>query len=452
MDWHKYRDKYSQHTNDGSELRRKFLRYMELQEMPMNEALGLQGSITSPSGGGSELEREQIPFEFTVDTTIAGVSGIGRFSLPLTVSEGLNAIVDWGDGSSDTITSHLAPEVTHTYSEAGVYTIKITGSLLGWSFNNGGDRLKMITILKWGILNISVTRAFMGCANLNSIATDAPLITSTNITSTFRFSPNFNGEIGNWDLSNYSGSLFGFFYGATSFNKNVGTWDISKVIGIQEVFRAASSFDQPGIANWNTSSVTNMIGVFLDAAIFNQDISSWDTSGVTDMNRMFLGARLFNRPINSWDVSKVLDMNQMFFGANRFNQPLNDWDVSNVLNMADMFRSNTDFNQPLDNWDVSSVTNMARMFRFAENFNQDIGSWDVSNVTSFSGFMETKTDLTFSPSNLDSIYNGWSQRTLIPNLTISFGTAKYTSAGQAGKDILINTYGWTIVDGGQVTP
>ena len=82
-------------------------------------------------------------------------------------------------------------------------------------------------------------------------------------------------------------------------------------------------------------------------------------------------------------------------------------------------------------------------------FNQDIGSWDVSNVTDFSSFMLGKTAATFSATNLDAIYNGWSASGVQPNVTITFGSAKYTAAGQPGKDILdFAPNNWTITDGG----
>jgi hypothetical protein len=64
-------------------------------------------------------------------------------------------------------------------------------------------------------------------------------------------------------------------------------------------------------------------------------------------------------------------------------------------------------------------------------------------------FMFGKTPLTFSTTNLDAIYAGWSSQVVNTGLTISFGSAKYTTlGGQAGKDILTNTYGWIISDGG----
>jgi surface protein len=116
-----------------------------------------------------------------------------------------------------------------------------------------------------------------------------------------------------------------------------------------------------------------------------------------------------------------------------------------------MFQGSMPLIQDIGSWDVSSVTNMSDMFRSADAFNQNIGSWNVSNVTNFTGFMTGKTAANYSAANLDSIYNGWSALpTLSLNEAISFGTIQYTAAGQAGKDILTNTYGWTITDGGVI--
>jgi hypothetical protein len=65
------------------------------------------------------------------------------------------------------------------------------------------------------------------------------------------------------------------------------------------------------------------------------------------------------------------------------------------------------------------------------------------------GFMGDKTDANYSATNLNAIYNGWSTRPVNPNLNIDFSTIKYTSAGQAGKNILTGApNNWTITDGG----
>jgi len=101
-------------------------------------------------------------------------------------------------------------------------------------------------------------------------------------------------------------------------------------------------------------------------------------------------------------------------------------------------------------FDTSSVEAMNRMFKNAPAFNQNIGTWNVENVQDFAFFMQGKTDATFSTTNLNAIYNGWSTQAVQPDLFIDFGTAEYTAASAAGRLILTGTALWTITDGGQV--
>jgi surface protein len=127
--------------------------------------------------------------------------------------------------------------------------------------------------------------------------------------------------------------------------------------------------------------------------------------------------------------------------------------VGGVIFMNGMFNNARRFNNggssSINNWNVGGVTNMSSMFNSATAFNQDIGSWNVGGVTNFTGFMAGKGAANYSAANLDSIYNGWSQLNVQPNITISFNTIKYTAAGQAGKDILTGApNNWSITDGG----
>ena len=212
-------------------------------------------------------------FAFTVKTDNTGVSTSTQFQLPLTTSTGLNIVVDWGDATTSTITSHLDVNTKHGYPSAGTYSISITGTLLGFQFNNAGDKLKILNISSWGVLDITTNFAFTSCANLTCSATDAPTITTTDLTQTFGTCTNFNGAIGNWD----------------------------------------------------TSGVNNMEGMFSTATAFNQDISTWDTSAVTNMFRMFRGATAFNQDISAWDVSQVSNFSQ-FMLAKTFS----NYDAANL--------------------------------------------------------------------------------------------------------------------------
>jgi len=359
----------------------------------------------TPTDVGVIGVRDVSTFVFTVDTTQSGTSASNQFTLPLTTSTGLDCIVYWGDGTNDRITDHTAPEVNHTYPSGGTYTIRIGGSLLGWQFNSGGDRLKMGEIQKWGALNISVGSGFYGCSNMTCTATDAPTITTTTLANYFRACSNFNGAIGNWDVS----------------------------------------------------SITDMSFMFHSASSFNQDIGNWDVSSVTSFREMFINATLFNQNIGSWVTSSVNNMVATFKNATSFDQPIGNWDVSNVTNIIGMFQNATSFNQDISSWDVSSVTSMETMFRDADAFDQDISSWDINQVTNFTNFMSSATGL--STTNYDALLIGWEAnlQSAYPSgtgypyaISTNFGGSKYTVEGFAARQSLVDNFGWTITDGGQI--
>lgn len=114
-----------------------------------------------------------------------------------------------------------------------------------------------------------------------------------------------------------------------------------------------------------------------------------------------------------------------------------------------MFYGNSLLNSPLiGQMKMQNVVNITGMLAGTTLFNQDISNWDVRNISSANNFMQNKTSANYNASYLDAIYNKWSQLPLKSGVTIGFGSIKYTSAGQAGRDILTTTYGWTITDGG----
>jgi hypothetical protein len=96
---------------------------------------------------------------------------------------------------------------------------------------------------------------------------------------------------------------------------------------------------------------------------------------------------------------------------------------------------------------LSSVTNMYRAFRDCNSANIDARNWDVSNIINLT---ETFLNTNLSVNNLTACYENWSQLNLQQTVAFSAGTTKYNASGQAGRDILVNTYNWIIEDGGQV--
>jgi len=170
-------------------------------------------------------------------------------------------------------------------------------------------------------------------------------------------------------------------------------------------------------------------------------------SSVTDMRSMFRNASSANPDTSNWNVSNVTDMVAMFNRATVANPDVSNWDVSSVTDMRSMFFNTTSANPDTSNWDVSSVTNMDIMFYFATSANPDVSNWDVSNVTDMSLMLKNSN---ISIENLTACYENWSQLNLQQNVSFGAGTIKYNASGQAGRDILVNTYNWTIEDGGLV--
>ena len=229
---------------------------------------------------GADAPDSDTSFTFTMNTENAG-SASDTFVLPLVDDGTINIDVDWGDSSTDNITAYDQAEITHVYSSAGTYTVQMSGTIRGFTFNNSGDKLKILNISQWGDFNVTRASAFMGCNNLDCSATDAPTV-STDPTAMFYWANNLTNIGGDWDMSGVT-SLYLCFYQAAAFN--------------------GASLD-----SWDTSSVTNMNGVFRRAPAFNADISAWDTSSVTNMSNMFDGwgpVGSFNQDLSSWDISGV---------------------------------------------------------------------------------------------------------------------------------------------------
>ena len=297
----------------------------------------------------------------------------------------------------------------------------------------------------------------------------------------------FNQPLDQWDVSSAL-CMRGLFMGATSFNQDISMWDMSNVTDIRLMFRSATSFNQPlnnwnlsslttvdgsfqggvfsyatsfnqDLDNWDMSRVTNIYKMFMDATSFNGSINGWDTSNVTNMGDLFwrrYGGMSFNQPLDNWDVSSVTNMSRMFSGSSNFDQNIGDWDVSSMTNMSEMFcgytSGGTVFNNggssSIENWDTSNVTNMSNMFSWgASEFNHSMANWNIEKVTNFENILIRNSSL--STTNYTATLIGWAAQSPQINQSINFGNANYTYEAISARQTLVDTYGWTISDGGQ---
>jgi surface protein len=253
-------------------------------------------------------------FITTWKTNNAGTSNNNSITIP-TTGVGYNYEVSWkNDGVWET-----GSPTTHDYGTAGTYTVAIRGTFPQIYFNNGGDKLKILSIEQWGsqVWN-SMESAFFGCSNLVGNATDIPNLSSiTNMTNMFQGASSFNQDIGSWNVSSVT-DMFGMFRFASSFNQDISDWDVSNVTNMNQVFARASSFNKD-LSLWDVSSVTDMTYMFANAVSFDQDIGGWDVSSVTDMFGMFTNVTLspanYDSLLNGW-ASRAVQKSVSFQGGN----------------------------------------------------------------------------------------------------------------------------------------
>lgn len=304
-----------------------------------------------------------------------------------------NYNIDWGDGTTET---NQTDSAVHTYTTAGIYTVKITGIFP--STLQLGPKLKSIE--QWGTQEWKdMVQFFQYATAFEYNATDIPNLSNVqNMGRMFEGTNTFNGDISNWDVSNVT-SMHLMFKDAKKFNIDISNWNVAKVQSMKEMFHGAQKFNQ-NLNNWDVSSVTNMELMFREASRFNGNINNWNVSNVTNMIAMFSRAVNYNQPLNNWNVGKVTDMRGMFGFAEKFNQDLNNWDVSKVTDMLAMFDRATNFNGNISTWNVANVTRMTTMFQVAKAFAGDISTWNVGRVTNMSSMFS-------QAENFNSNISGW---------------------------------------------
>jgi surface protein len=236
-------------------------------------------------------------FTFSVKTDYPGVTSTTQFLLPFISGGSYNCTVNWGDASSDVITVWNAAATTHTYASAGTYTITISGTLVGWQFNNGGDRQKFLNVSQWGDLIIYGNAAFYGCSNLTSTATDALAIAT-----------------GATDLSN-------MFKGCAALTTlDTSAWDLSSLSNGSRMFEGCAALTSLDTSGWDLSSLSDGGYMFYGcAALTSLDASGWDLSSLSNGVVMFQGCTLARYTYDQMLINlsgRSLRSNVLFNGGN----------------------------------------------------------------------------------------------------------------------------------------
>ena len=231
-----------------------------------------------------------------------------QLELPLKESFVYDFQVDWGDGSTGTVTSYDDPDRVHTYASAGDYTVTISGVLEAFGafdsetpYKEQIQSVSHLGTLEWKDLS----HAFSAASSLTTVS---------------------GGDVSQVTDMRY------MFYGASNARPDVSSWDVSSVTDMSYMFSdmKGATLD---VSDWDTSQVTNMIGMFSFSTLSSVDVSGWDTSEVTNMRGMFADSDVSGLDVSSWDVSRVTDMSYMFQLAG-FVPDVSSWQFHNSVNLS----------------------------------------------------------------------------------------------------------------------
>jgi hypothetical protein len=176
------------------------------------------------------------------------------------------------------------------------------------------------------------------------------------------------------------------------------------------------------VANFNDLSGEETI-TLPSSGVYVLEVSAKEVNGFNRISFNNGGDNLKITDIKQWGNVAWSSFSRAFFGCS--NMLITATDIPNLINVNIMFvmlLNATIANINMRSWDVSGIINMDRIFQ--------------------------NTNL--SVENLTACYENWSQLNLQQNVSFGAGTTRYLPSGQEGRDILVNTYNWTIEDGGLV--
>jgi len=180
-------------------------------------------------------------------------------------------------------------------------------------------------------------------------------------------------------------------------------------------------------------------------------VGNTDTSNVTAMDLMLRGTAVTVADLSRLDTSSVINMLGLFaLSTSLTSVNVSSFNTANVARML-AFLNNCSSLQYIDvsNFDTSSVENFGLAFASLSSLTDIIGldNFNIEAVTTLNNFAN---DTTIPTNRYDALLISWAAQSVNSGVTANFGNSTYTAGGaaEAARNTLINTYGWTITDGG----
>ena len=265
-------------------------------------------------------------FRMSINTAL----GIGTtFALPLPSGQTYDFWWTPGDGSSARhVTAYNDATATYDYGTPFIGQISIEGKCGGFSFNNGGDRLKVISVDQWGNVGFEIID-FYGCTNLSSLPLDEALEKTPLITGITQFVRNCISltdiPVKTFSNSTLIVNTFRAFYtaGLTSLNADMFRY-CTAITSFRECFAGYKGVSiPPDFFRYNVN-VTTFNQCFVSSTTLRnipENVFFYNKL-VTDYRGVFQSTKLLNLPLVMFDLS-VLNIVTDFTNFMNITSPVN---------------------------------------------------------------------------------------------------------------------------------
>jgi len=309
--WHKGNDGEGSSLDadifDGRE-KESYLFTSSNSTISQTSTLSIFGSIDL-SGASVFLNSFEIPiFSSLWKTDITGdgtFSSTNQIKFPLSPNGNYDFTIYWGDTTSSSITSWNQVELTHTYSQPGVYIITVQGIMDGFGFaQTDSDAAKLFDVMNWGDCAIHGDGyQFYNCRNLSAFSA----------TNKFR----------SFGLQ----SVQSMFENAYRFNSPI-TISSEALSNSSNMFKNCYNFNSQLLINLD--QVSNSSSMFENCHIFNQDLNC-NLESSLNCSYMFQNCYSLDKQLN-FSINENANLTSMFegcsFSADNFSYIINNMTTS----------------------------------------------------------------------------------------------------------------------------
>lgn len=382
--------------------------------------------------------------------------------------------IDYGDGTPVEHYQGIVNPVTsyHTYSVSAPATayVTITGNVVGWNggalYDSAGvPRNSMILdIVQWGDVNLQAA-GFGYEQYMTTISAGSPPSTLQRTYSLFPYQsvPSVYANLETWDVSNFTMTIYMFYFPPVGTVLNISNWDLSNVVHADEMFYACTTANEIDTSRWVFRSLQTAKRMFYTANIGNINTATWDMRNIVIIQSIF---QQYLNPISTLGVEPPENLIRNITGVEY-------WNVTNLQDASYMcYNTYACRHVDVSTWYTPSLIDVRLMFSGAGLAPVPaITNWNLQslqfcncffkNIDDVSGLKLINADTVDDDQRYNSLLRDFYLKSNTTGLICNWGSNACSGFGQSYVPVnplllefrtLLVERGWCIADAIQSSP